>query len=61
MDMIQGDHRTVPLVIDFRDIDQLDETIFHYHQQKKEQELNSPCSFYISGGMVNCQPGIEIS
>jgi hypothetical protein len=26
-----------------------------FHHNKKEQRLNSPCSFYISGGTANCQ------
>ncbi len=39
-------------------INQFYEMIFHGN--KKEQGIDSTCSFYISGGTGNCQPGIEI-
>src|SRR5512139_3429118 len=53
MDVVQGDHRVIPLVISFCDVHQLDEMVFCHN--KKEQTLNSLCSFYISGGIIDCQ------
>jgi hypothetical protein len=57
--VVQGDHRVFTLVINFCSIDQFDEMIFRHN--KKEQGLNSPCSFYISGGTANCQLQNKIS
>jgi hypothetical protein len=53
MDVVQCDHWVIPLVINLCDIYQFDEVIFYHN--KKEQRLNSLCSFYISGEIMNCQ------
>jgi hypothetical protein len=53
MDVVQGNHRIIPLVISFCNVHELDERIFCHN--KKEQRLNSLCSFYISGGIIGCQ------